>query len=137
MKPSPWDASVFVPESSRIDVLVELENASGATLLKQAVGSLQYCGIATRPDCRSTSATARLGLRTAKQFFFRGCSTSFSPWRFSAIAYTLTPVHLRQRPRTPLCTLAILPLARPSSRLAIYWNPTQLPSPPGCKGAIS
>ena len=109
--PSSWDTSVFVPESSRIDVLAEPENASGSMLLKQAVGSLQYCGTAARPDCRSTSATARLGWRTAKQFFFRGCSTSFSPWRFSAIAYTLTPVRLRQRPRTRTPSCAILPLA--------------------------
>ena len=58
----------------------------GTTLLKQAVDSLRYCGIATRPDARGTSNNARLSRRTAKQFFFRECSTSLSPSRPSAFA---------------------------------------------------
>lgn len=135
-EPSSWETSVFVPESSRIAALIERENASGATLHKQPTAA---CSIAAlRPA--QTAAAHRLppgwaGARQNNSFsvdaqlHFRpgACPPSLTPSRLSAFVYALA--------RTPSC--AILPLARPSSRLAIYWNPTQLPSPPGCKGAIS
>lgn len=126
-----WDTSVFVPNSSRIGVLVELENASGTTLLKQAVGSLRYCGIATRPDPGGHRITPNLPCRHLAE-------TNLPP-RIPNFDFTLTPARLRLRPRAPARPRAPErpPLARPSSRLAIYWNPTQPLSPPGCKGAIS